>query len=97
MTVPSSVTVEVLATVLEVPPLVRVLVVPELLVDVPVRGPAGPAPPPIRKYPPIPATAKAMTRTTAATVVETPDLERRISLQFVTTIVPDPGTMQISQ
>jgi hypothetical protein len=97
MTAVSSVTVEALAAVLETPLLVTALVAPEPLVEELATGPVVPAPPPIRKYPPIPATAKATTRTTAATVVETPDLERRISLQFVTMIVPDPGTMQMSQ
>jgi hypothetical protein len=91
MTALSSVTVEVLAKVLEVPLAVTEPAVPELLVEV------LPAPPLSRRYPPIPATTKATTMTTAATVVETAVLELRISLQPVTTIVPDTGTRQVSQ
>lgn len=36
-----------------------------------------PAPPPIRRYPPTPATTKTTTMTTAAIVVEIPALKRR--------------------
>jgi hypothetical protein len=87
---------DVLAAVLEVTLLVTALEV-ELLVDVLVEVLAVPVPPPTRKYPPIPATTKAATRTTAAAVVEIPVLDRRTSVQPVTTIVPVTGTMQAEQ
>jgi len=68
--------VVVLEAVLEIVVLllVRLLEVDALLL---VMVPEFPAPGPARKYPPTPATAKTTTITTAATVVETPVLERR--------------------
>jgi hypothetical protein len=67
---------EALETVLEVAALLL-----EILLDVDrlllVKVLEVPAPAPEMKYPPTPATTKTTTITTAATVVETPVLERR--------------------